>query len=116
MFIFILIVLPLLYINATGGTVQSEPEVITLDWVGQQLKEKFPDEFGPGKLVSVPGMVGRVLGSRSEIDRLSKFILDKMPEEIGRGKEYRDGESAVDIAIRLLEQRLAHKDAAKEPG
>lgn len=41
---------------------------------------------------------------RSEIDRLADFILEKMPEEIGKGNP-QQGESAVDVAIRLLSER-----------
>lgn len=47
----------------------------------------------------------RTLQAHKEIDRLADFILKNMPKEIGKGNP-RDGESAVDIAIRLLgEQR-----------
>lgn len=35
-----------------------------------------------------------------EVDRLSSFIMENCPEEIGRGDP--GGESAVDVAIRLL--------------
>lgn len=38
---------------------------------------------------------------KEEIDRLSKFILKEYPLELGRGN-FKDGESAVDVAIRLL--------------
>lgn len=36
-----------------------------------------------------------------EIDRLSDFLLKNYPHQIGRGN-LKEGESAVDVAIRLL--------------
>jgi len=39
----------------------------------------------------------------SEINRLSKYILLEWSEEIGHGN-FRTGESAVDVAIRLLKE------------
>jgi len=42
--------------------------------------------------------------AESEIDRLANFILENMPEQIGKGNP-QGGESAVDVAIRLLRIR-----------
>jgi hypothetical protein len=39
----------------------------------------------------------------SEIDRLAAFLLRWFPDEIGRG-DPQNGESAVDVAIRLLHE------------
>lgn len=38
---------------------------------------------------------------KHQIDELAKFILNNMPEEIGKGNQA-CGESAVEVAIRLL--------------
>jgi hypothetical protein len=38
---------------------------------------------------------------KGEIDKLADFLISKYPEEIGKG-DYLYGESAVDVAIRLL--------------
>lgn len=48
----------------------------------------------------------------SEITRLSNYILLEWADEIGRGN-FRTGESAVDIAIRLLKEFKSIRD--KEP-
>lgn len=37
----------------------------------------------------------------NEIDKLANFLLTRYPDEIGKGNSI-DGESAVDVAIRLL--------------
>ena len=39
-----------------------------------------------------------------EIDRLADFLLKNYPNEIGKG-DFVHGESAVDVAIRLLSKR-----------
>jgi len=65
-------------------------------------------------------MLIRAVGSKEEnmnecckeIDRLSSFILKNYPEEIGRGN-FSGGESAVDVAIRLLKKLQVH-EAFKE--
>jgi len=46
---------------------------------------------------------GKIVGQyrKKEIDRLAKFILRHLDYEIGRGN-LQNGESAVDIAIRLM--------------
>lgn len=44
------------------------------------------------------------MGAQNEIDRLAAFILAHCPDEVGRGNP-REGESAVDVAIRLLGER-----------
>lgn len=42
----------------------------------------------------------------SEIDRLAKWILANCPEEIGKGNPI-TGESAVDVAIRMMRECMA---------
>ena len=39
--------------------------------------------------------------AQKEIDRLAKFLVSNYADEIGKGNP-REGESAVDVAIRLL--------------
>ena len=51
--------------------------------------------------------------SIQEIERLSGFILKELPDEIGAG-DLVHGESAVDVAIRLLEEwKLYRYDIAR---
>lgn len=42
-----------------------------------------------------------------EVNRLASYLASCWPEEIGRG-DPASGESAVDVAIRLLESRAGH--------
>ena len=46
-----------------------------------------------------------------EVDRLAEFLLSKSPHEIGRG-DFVNGESAVDVAIRLLNEQ-SEREAIK---
>ena len=48
-----------------------------------------------------------------EIDRLASWILSCYPEEIGRGDPVH-GESAVDVALRLLERLRKLEKVAKK--
>lgn len=43
----------------------------------------------------------KLKASKEEIERLSLWILNNIPEEIGVGDPIK-GESAVDVAIRIL--------------
>lgn len=45
-----------------------------------------------------------LVACKMELDRLADFILAEMPEEIGKGNP-QAGESAVDVAIRLMKGR-----------
>jgi len=50
----------------------------------------------------------------NEIDRLANYLLKHFPHEIGRGDPIH-GESAVDVAIRLLTMLKEDYESAKEP-
>lgn len=50
--------------------------------------------------------VNSLVCARREVDRLGGYIQEKLPREIGRGN-FRTGESAVDIVIRILDRALA---------
>lgn len=49
----------------------------------------------------------------AELDRLADFILQEFPYEIGMGN-MREGESAVDVAVRLLGDHRNHQKSLKE--
>ena len=44
--------------------------------------------------------------AEAEIERLAEFLLKTVPDEIGEGNPH-EMESAVDVAIRLIERSIA---------
>ena len=49
------------------------------------------------------------VGAKTEIDRLAEWILEHCPEEIGK----ETSESAVDVAIRLMQELLDRRHSAR---
>lgn len=77
--------------------------------------KKVTDEGGKSKVVKQPSLRKRIPMAevlkieaerdtfRKEIDRLSTFITERLPGEI------REGETAVDVAIRVLDQKAGQR-------
>lgn len=49
----------------------------------------------------------------NQIDKLSLFILNEFPDEIGKG-DFKKGEGAVEVAIRLLKDLKHSKEVIRQ--
>ena len=77
--------------------------IVTYDWV----KARRTRDQDVQNLQKGGGM-----RAKKQLERLGRFLLDHFPDEIGKG--HPEGESAVDMAIRLLREIPDRADAWKE--
>lgn len=107
------------------GEVVEEPFALIIDQWSEGVSADYDDQWkgfaadcGARAVLATPQtveVVDRYAGPAAveEIDRLAGFLLEHFPHEPGRGNE-RHGESAVDVAIRLLTD-LSVVQGARKP-